>query len=72
MLLTVRQVCDRLNVCRSTVWRLAKHNPDFPPAVKVGRAVRYRADQIDAWSTAGGATRPQADGDSRQHEAGAA
>ncbi len=41
-------VCTYLNIGRSTLWRLAQLD-GFPAPLKVGRAVRYRLDEIEAF-----------------------
>ena len=53
-LLSVREVCARLDCHRITVHRLTKSNPAFPAPVRVGRNLRYRSDQIAAWIDSGG------------------
>ena len=46
-LLTVREVCERLNVSRANVYRLLKSGE--LRAVKVGRCTRFRAETLDEW-----------------------
>lgn len=48
-LLSIRDVCAKVGVCRSTVYaRMAERK--FPTPLKIGvRTVRWRADEIDAF-----------------------
>lgn len=47
-LLTIDDLSERLKVPRETLrrWRRERR---LPPAIKVGRAVRWRAEEIDRW-----------------------
>lgn len=51
-LLTDRQLAQRLNVSRSFIHKLAASGR-LPGAVKLGRARRWRADEVAAWVAAG-------------------
>lgn len=46
--LAPRAICDHFAFSRTTLWRLAQEE-GFPAALKVGRAVRYRLDEIEAF-----------------------
>lgn len=46
-LLTAQQVGELIG--RSTKWVLAEAAAERIPSFKVGRAVRFNADEIDAW-----------------------
>lgn len=52
-LLTINQLSAYLQVPVQTIyaWR---HEGMGPPALKAGRALRYRRSDIDAWLAAGG------------------
>jgi excisionase family DNA binding protein len=47
-LLTIRELAEYLSVPTGTlyVWR---SNGDGPPGIKVGRHVRYRAEDVERW-----------------------
>jgi len=49
-MITEREVAERT---RTTVhmWRNRRSAGDGPPYLKVGRAVRYRWSQVEAWIT---------------------
>ena len=47
-LLTLDGVMERLGVARTTVYRLME-DEGFPRPLKVGRANRWKADEIEAW-----------------------
>jgi excisionase family DNA binding protein len=51
-LLTVAQVCQLLNLSRSTVDRLAKRG-ELPGRLKLGGQVRYDAGTLRTWIDAG-------------------
>ena len=46
---TTKQLCERLKVARSTLWRWQQQR-QFPAPKKLGlRAARYRVADVDAW-----------------------
>lgn len=45
---TTEQLCDFLNVPRSTVYRWRTHG-EGPPAYRVGRGLRFDPDDVQAW-----------------------
>lgn len=48
--LSDRQFGERLGVCRTTIWRRARTEPDFPQPVKLSRGCsRWRLADIDLW-----------------------
>jgi len=58
--LTLEQLCDRLQVPESTVrwWRNTRTGP---PAVRVGRWLRYRLTDVEKWEASlEAATEPEA------------
>ena len=46
-LLTVEEACRLLKVCRSTLWKARKRGE--LRAVYLGRAVRFRLSDLEAW-----------------------
>lgn len=47
--LTTKELCVRLNISQSTLWRLSK-SPNFPKRIQIGpNSVRWKALEIDAW-----------------------
>jgi excisionase family DNA binding protein len=45
--LTIQQVCDRLNLSRTTVWRIMnQHGLRF---VRIGSARRIREQDLESW-----------------------
>ncbi|MYZ47335.1 helix-turn-helix transcriptional regulator [Propylenella binzhouense] len=60
-LLSIRRVMDRLNVGRTSLWKLSKDDPTFPKPVQVtpGRKA-FVANEINAWIAARIAERDQA------------
>ena len=42
---TLTDIADRLQVSVRTVYRL----PGFPAPIRMGRLVRWRAEDVDAW-----------------------
>ena len=43
-----RAVCMHFVISRTTLWRLAQLE-GFPEPLKLGRAVRYRLDEVEAF-----------------------
>ena len=59
-LLTVASVLERLAISRTTLWALETRG-GFPPRIKLGRSVRFRASDVDRWIAAqAGETLPRA------------
>ena len=48
LLLTVGQVAEILGICERTVWRL-HDSGQMPDCVRLGRSVRWRKSDIEAW-----------------------
>ena len=42
---TLTDIADRLQVSVRTVYRL----PNFPAPIRIGRLVRWREEEVDAW-----------------------
>ena len=51
-LLTARDVAALLNVSPRHVWKLLSSGK-LPDPVRLGRSVRWRADELKAWTDAG-------------------
>ena len=45
--LTVKELAEKLNVCRATVYNYLKDIPSFPQPIKLGRLSRWSAVEID-------------------------
>lgn len=43
----------RLDVCEQTVYRMRRRN-EGPPFVRIGRHIKYRRADVEAWLAAGG------------------
>ena len=57
-LLSDSGICGRLNIGRTTLWKLRKERPDFPKPVQVTKGCRGTlTTEIDAWITARAAER---------------
>ena len=46
--LTVKELADKLNICKASVYNYIK-KPDFPQPYKLGRLTRFKSDEIDAY-----------------------
>lgn len=54
-LLRIKEVCQRVGLCRASVYNMVRRN-DFPAPVQVGaQAVRWRSEDIEKWCE----TRPE-------------
>ena len=60
-LLSVRQVCQRLNVSRTALHYMIRRG-EFPEALRLGRSLRWRESDVDQWIAA--LAKPGPDGDS--------
>ena len=47
-LLTVNEVADYLQIPVGTLYRW-RTNGEGPPAIRAGKHLRYRLEQVDAW-----------------------
>jgi predicted DNA-binding transcriptional regulator AlpA len=47
-LITIKEACARLSVCRSKLYYLSQE-PDFPRPVRIGKATRYDAAELADW-----------------------
>lgn len=48
VLLTAREAATVLTICEKTLWTLTQPRGDIP-AVRIGKAVRYRMEDLQAW-----------------------
>lgn len=46
-LLMLDDVRARLNICRSHVYKLMKTDSSFPKPIRLGTAIRWRADDVE-------------------------
>lgn len=53
ILLNADDVCQRLAISRTSLWRLVKLGK-FPAAVELGTLRRWRTVDVDSWVDAGG------------------
>lgn len=52
---SAKVVCKRLNISRSTLWRMRREDQTFPPPVAVSkRSVRFAWQAIEHWIRAKG------------------
>lgn len=51
-LLKVKGLAAHLGVSEATVYRKRSLGEDLPPAIRVGRGLRWRTTDVDAWLTA--------------------
>ena len=47
LLVSPREAARLLSICEKTLWTLSKNGEI--PAVRIGRAVRYSMDELQAW-----------------------
>jgi predicted DNA-binding transcriptional regulator AlpA len=47
--LTVKELAERLHVCRASVYNYLKTIPNFPQPMKVGRLSRWSSEEIEAF-----------------------
>jgi excisionase family DNA binding protein len=59
-LMTAKDVAVALSVSKRHVWRLAASR-QLPAPVRIGRLVRWRAEELNAWIAAGCPTRERWD-----------
>ena len=52
LLLTAQQFADLLGIGKSTLWRLHASGK-VPLPVQIGRAIRWRTEEVHAWVKAG-------------------
>lgn len=46
--MSVSEVCNLLNVCRTTLWKLSKTNPNFPNPIQItAKRKAYRKADIE-------------------------
>jgi len=48
--LTVKELAEKLHVCRASVYNYLKEIPGFPQPIKIGRrASRWSAEEVDSF-----------------------
>lgn len=58
----IQDVCQKMAVSRTSLWRLSK-NSDFPKPINLGgRVAGFLEHEIDAWLEAKAAVRPSVKG----------
>lgn len=58
-ILSIRTVCERLGISRSTLWRLVRDG-DFPNAIKLSpNRVGFDEQELEAWIAQRAAQRPR-------------
>jgi predicted DNA-binding transcriptional regulator AlpA len=45
--LTVKDLAEKLHVCRASIYNYLKNIPGFPQPIKVGRMSRWNAEEIE-------------------------
>ena len=45
--LTVKELAEKLRVCRASIYNYLKTIPDFPQPHKIGRLSRWKAEEVD-------------------------
>ena len=48
-LMSIRAVCDRTGLCRTTIYKLLSSGGIPKPTYPVPRTPRWRSDEIDEW-----------------------
>ena len=48
-LMTIKDLSTRLGVSTSTLYRWRSEGTPMPPAIKLGGAVRWRPEDVEAW-----------------------
>jgi prophage regulatory protein len=49
-LLTIKDVCYKLKVTKTTVYKWLHEDPTFPKQITLGpRVVRWKADELEQW-----------------------
>lgn len=49
-LLTIEDVCAKLKMTKTTVYKLRREDSTFPKQIKIGpRAVRWKEDELQDW-----------------------
>ena len=50
LLITSREVCKRLSISRTTLWKWKQEFPDFPKGIRVSQVkTLFKASEIEAW-----------------------
>ncbi len=51
-LITIREVAAALKLSQRAVWSMLQNGRFGPEVIRLGRAVRFRADELHAWIAA--------------------
>ena len=46
---TIKDLTQKLQVSRPTIYKMVRRNPAFPPPLRFGRAIRWRRADIEAF-----------------------
>ena len=50
LLITSREVCKRLSISRTTLWKWKQEFPDFPKGIRVSEVkTLFKVSEIEAW-----------------------
>ena len=50
LLITSREVCKRLSISRTTLWKWKKEKPDFPRGIRVSQVkTLFKASEVEEW-----------------------
>lgn len=52
-LLTIREVASCLRLSQRAIWNMLQDGRFGPGVIRLGRAVRFRGDELSAWISAG-------------------
>jgi predicted DNA-binding transcriptional regulator AlpA len=47
--LTVKELAEKLHVCRASIYNYLQTVPNFPRPIKVGRMSRWNSEEIEAF-----------------------
>jgi predicted DNA-binding transcriptional regulator AlpA len=47
--LTVKELAEKLHVCRASIYNYLKTVPGFPQPIKVGRMTRWRDEEVETF-----------------------
>lgn len=48
-LLTAKTLAELLGLAEQTIYNRHSNGGDLPPSLKIGRALRFRQSEVDAW-----------------------
>lgn len=50
-MLSVRDLCERWNTTQAVIYSM-RYRREGPPALKIGRELRWRLEDVEAWEAA--------------------